>query len=178
MSATQPAPVPAPMPVPRTTSTEIQVELGTEANPLVVRWTASGQRGEKRFERRHCYAVLTPDGAVLIDPSEPAEADRRRWEQLIMPGGRPPIATLLTSSWHERSCYVLRERYGIPVWLPAAGAANVEEARDARRTTSSTPRPRCPAACGPLPSPPPPGGTPSSAGRRPPARASSSPATP
>jgi glyoxylase-like metal-dependent hydrolase (beta-lactamase superfamily II) len=75
--------------------------------------------------------VLTPDGAVLIDPSEPAEADRRRWEQLVMPGGRPPIATLLTSSWHERSCYVLRDRYGIPVWLPAAGAADMDEAHDA-----------------------------------------------
>jgi hypothetical protein len=31
------------------------------------------------------------------------------------------VATVLTSDWHERGCYALRERWGTPVWAPAAG---------------------------------------------------------
>ena len=130
---------PAPQPSPQPYATDIHVELGTDARPVLVRWSAGGQDGEAADLPYHCYALMTPDGTVLIDPSDAAPATLARWESLVLPGGRRPIATVLTNSWHERSSYVLRDRYGIPVWLPAAGAADMEGAPDHLVPSSTSP---------------------------------------
>ena len=96
--------------------TTTHVELGTAARPVLIRWCsrrASG--GGATFDS---YALLTGDGPVLVEPRLPAPpADAPVWDLL----GAPPVATLVTNDWHERSCYAVRERWGTPVWAPAAG---------------------------------------------------------
>jgi hypothetical protein len=69
------------------------------------------------------YAVRTGAGPVLIDPEVAAPGD---WRCLLALMGQRPVATALTSAWHERAAYRLRDAHGIPVWAPAAGAAELE----------------------------------------------------
>jgi hypothetical protein len=64
------------------------------------------------------YALPSDGGPVLIDPQVTSTAV---WDRLVALTGRQPVAAVLTSRWHERSAYWLRERFGMPVWLPAAG---------------------------------------------------------
>ena len=90
------------------------VELGTSAQPVLVRWSTWGTR----HGNYDSYAVILPEGPVLIDPVDPlAESGGELWPLL----GRPPQATVLTNDYHERDAYVIRERWGTPVWAPAAG---------------------------------------------------------
>jgi glyoxylase-like metal-dependent hydrolase (beta-lactamase superfamily II) len=90
------------------------VELGTATRPLLVRWTC----WLPVAATSESYALLTAEGPILIDPREPAEAEADSLWALL---GQPPVATVLTNDWHERDAYLLRERFGAPVWAPAAG---------------------------------------------------------
>ena len=96
--------------------TIVRVELGTEAHPVLIGWclwhTGDLSGGE------HSYAALTEAGPVLIDPNAPTGAAAARLWGLL---DRPPVATVLTSDWHERDAYRLRAQWGAPVWGPAAG---------------------------------------------------------
>ena len=70
-----------------------------------------------------CFAIRTPQGPVLIDPHVP-DSESVEWVAGLM--GQPPVASVLTASWHERSAYAIRDRYGAPVWLPRAGVPEME----------------------------------------------------
>ena len=95
--------------------TDIYVDLGTEGEPALVRWSAPSLSGASRHEG---YALVTADGPVIIDPPAP---DADGGDRLVSLLGARPVATVLTNDWHERSCYALRERWDTPVWAPAAG---------------------------------------------------------
>src|SRR5438034_4483814 len=96
--------------------TLLSVELGTAAAPALVRW-CTWQPPWGQWGHNDSYALLTPGGPVLVDPEEPApEAAADLWRLL----GRPPVATLLTTDWHERGSDALRARGGVPIWAPAA----------------------------------------------------------
>jgi glyoxylase-like metal-dependent hydrolase (beta-lactamase superfamily II) len=111
---------------------EIRVERGSEAAPFLVRWTSYGALSGKRIQPHHCYALATPDGPVLIDPEEVPPAAWAGFESLLrrLGSGQAPVATLLTSSWHERAAYRFRERLGTPVWLPRGGQPDAEGTPD------------------------------------------------
>jgi len=59
--------------------------------------------------------LKTSSGWVLIDPHKPDIRAVERLSQLIYD---LPIATVLTSDGHERSCYELRTQFNIPIWGP------------------------------------------------------------
>ena len=105
--------------------TQVWIESGTEEAPGLVRWSSKGPVRGGRAAGRLSYALRTPDGTVFIDPEwwSPDEADRLAGlvERMGTPG-----AGVVTSSWHERASYLFGEHYGIPVWLPRAGTAEME----------------------------------------------------
>ena len=92
---------------------DLYVELGTAEAPALLRLNVDPGGG-----RHQGYAVIGPDGAVLVDPPLPSEPGVNRLLRLL---SSAPRATVLTSDWHERASYLLRERWGTPVWAPAAG---------------------------------------------------------
>ena len=97
--------------------TRLSVVLGTDEAPLLVRWCTWAPPWQQ-WGHNDSYALCTADGPLLIDPEAPApETDDLLWRL----AGAPPVATLLSTDWHERDAYVLRERFGIPVWAPATG---------------------------------------------------------
>ena len=110
------------MPAPPTTPpTKVDVLAQTAEDsslPTLVRWS-TWTKG-MFFD---CFAIRTPLGPVLVDPQVPA-AESVEWVSDLM--GRPPVATVLTASWHERSAYAIRDHYGAPVWLPRAGVPEME----------------------------------------------------
>ena len=111
--------------------TQLHVELGTPSAPALVRWTSRYSTDQHAFAGRHCYALQTPDGVVLIDPDRVTPAAAAEFGALLDrmshgSHGRPPVAIVLTNSWHERAAYRFRDRLGVPVWLPAWGTAEME----------------------------------------------------
>ena len=102
--------------------TTIGVEAGDQSNPVIVRWSTWVPRG-RGGQCYDAFALRTPVGWVLVDPVDPGPDAIERLESLI---DREPVATLLTSAWHERAAYRARERYGPPVWAPRAGTAELE----------------------------------------------------
>jgi hypothetical protein len=97
-------------------TTRISLLLRDGDRPSLVRWCTWDPPWQAEGENTS-YALLTAAGPVLIDPEAPApEEDGRLWGLL----GRPPVATVLTTGDHERDAYRLRERFGAPVWAPAA----------------------------------------------------------
>ena len=98
------------------------VVLGPDG-PEVVWWSTRMTYGGSH----ESYALLTKDGAVLVDP-EVVPADVLA--QIESVSGRPPVATVLTGAWHERAAYRLRERFGTPVWAPRAGVGELQGAPD------------------------------------------------
>src|SRR6266540_1456197 len=94
----------------------VAVELGTEDRPVLVRWSTIWRPG--RYSPFDSYALRTKDGWVLIDPEEPTSAAMDRLEDLIR---QEPVATVLTSDGHERSCYAARAQWGASVWGPTTG---------------------------------------------------------
>ena len=107
--------------------TRVTIELGTEADPVVVRWCTRRvlHLDDPQLPVRpgtvgvfDSYALHTPDGWVLVDPEQPtATAAARLWALI----GPRPVATLLTNDWHERDAYAFRAARGAPVWAAAAG---------------------------------------------------------
>jgi hypothetical protein len=59
---------------------------------------------------------------VLIDPVDPGDAALDRLRSIV---GRDPVATVLTSAWHERDAYQARGEWGTPVWAPEAGTSEL-----------------------------------------------------
>ncbi len=108
--------------------TQLHVELGTSSAPALVRWTSRYPADQHAFAGRHCYALQTPDGLVLVDPDRVTPAAAAAFGALLdrMSHGRPPVAIVLTNSWHERAAYRFRDRLGVPVWLPAWGTEEME----------------------------------------------------
>ena len=100
-------------------------EMSDRDGPVVVRWTAPVWWGEpfNEYGRDVCYAVRTPEGVILIDPTVPPRALLGELERFW---GEGPAAILLTSSWHERNCYVFRQLYGSEIWSSRPGAAENE----------------------------------------------------
>ncbi len=92
----------------------VVIELGTETEPFLVRWSIL-LASYSPFES---YALCTEEGWVLIDPEEPEAQAKEHLCDLI---SDIPIASVLTSDGHERACYMIRERWGIPVWAPVVG---------------------------------------------------------
>ena len=113
---THPAPPAVPAPEPRTPASRIVVELGSESNPLLIRFCIAGSEGI--FGTLDGYALRTTAGWVFIDPPRPTTAIAERLSRLVT---EAPIATLLTSDGHERFCYALRQQWGTPVWGPTPG---------------------------------------------------------
>ena len=61
------------------------------------------------------YVVVTPEGTILVDP--PFSSDGELQE---LPGGREPVAALLTNHFHIRSAGKFRTEFGCHVYLHVA----------------------------------------------------------
>jgi glyoxylase-like metal-dependent hydrolase (beta-lactamase superfamily II) len=97
--------------------TRVAVELGTEAEPLLIRFSiAPPPTGISSFDS---YALRTEAGWIFVDPVQPTRDAAERLACLIR---ARPVATVLTSDCHERFCYAVREQWGAPVWGPTPGA--------------------------------------------------------
>ncbi len=123
----------------RERSTGLIVELEVDNRPVLVR--VESQRFNERngtFGTRHGYLLLTPEGAVLIDPVEATPDRRAEHDAFVLAGGAPPLGTVLTNSWHERGSYLLRERLGSAGWMPAAGVAEKDGEPDHLYDATST----------------------------------------
>jgi glyoxylase-like metal-dependent hydrolase (beta-lactamase superfamily II) len=111
-------PEPPVQPIASVDGTLFRVELASNGRRSLIRW--STPVAPQIYD---AYALPSDGGPVLIDPQVASTAV---WDQLVTLLERRPVATVLTSSWHERSAYWLREQFGIPVWLPAAGTQEME----------------------------------------------------
>ena len=111
------------------TGTRLVIETGSEEQPEVVRWMAWRPGVENGLvvagftQLLQSYALITSEGTVLIDPTEPISSAMPRFEALT---GRAPRAVVCTSSWHERDAYWFREHYGVTVYAPKYGADDLE----------------------------------------------------
>ena len=123
----------------RELSTGLTVELEAKGRPVLVR-VDSHRFNESygTFGARRGYMLFTSEGVVLIDPSEVTPDRRAQHDALVRAGGAPLIGTILTSSWHERGSYLLRERLGSEVWMPAAGVEEMEGEPDHLYDATST----------------------------------------
>jgi hypothetical protein len=92
--------------------TRVDVVLGTEARPHLIRWAVTQS---ERYSPFVSYALRTTGGWVLVDPEAPDDPSTERLRHLV---DSRPVATVLTSDGHERACYQARERWGTPVWGP------------------------------------------------------------
>jgi hypothetical protein len=107
----------------RTQQSRVHVELGTEAQPALVRFSSAWLPGS--ISSLDSYALRTTAGWVLVDPLDPTADGAARLRRLI---GERLVATILTSDGHERDCYAARERWGTPVWGPTLGEAQRDAA--------------------------------------------------
>jgi hypothetical protein len=100
-----------PEPQPTTTAS---IVLGTQKRPQLIRWTTWWASPGSEDS----YALVTPDGPVVIDPETPTAEGEARLLALL---GGPPKAIVLSNDMHERAAYDFREKWGAPVWGPAYG---------------------------------------------------------
>ncbi|HEU5315467.1 MAG TPA: MBL fold metallo-hydrolase, partial [Chloroflexota bacterium] len=98
---------------PRTST--VSVILGTDERPQLIRWTTWWDSPGSWDS----YALMTPDGPVLVDPEGLTSDGERRLLELTK--GATPRASVLTNDMHERGAYDAREKWGAPVWGPAYG---------------------------------------------------------
>jgi hypothetical protein len=98
--------------------TRVVVELGTETEPVLIRFSTCVRRGT--FGTADSYALRAAAGWIFVDPAQPTPDGADRLRRLI---GEPPVATVLTSDGHERFCYAVRAQWGTPVWGPQPGTA-------------------------------------------------------
>lgn len=99
-----------------TRKSRVAIELGTESDPILIRCATMWGR----YSPFESYILNATEGWVLIDPERPDAPAKNRLLQLIP---EQPIATVLTSDGHERSCYDIREQWGVPVWGPEYSSA-------------------------------------------------------
>ncbi|MBI3970746.1 MAG: hypothetical protein HY332_05605 [Chloroflexi bacterium] len=100
-----------------TRHSRLSIELGTQWRLELIRWSTIWRPGG-RYSPFESYALRTAGGWVLVDPEQPSAEVEARLRDLI---DEEPAATVLTSDMHERAGYLARERWGTPVWAPAAG---------------------------------------------------------
>jgi hypothetical protein len=108
-------------------SSTLHVELGPASAPLLIRWSTWERSTSIAACTQESFALLTEDGPVLVDPDT---GDASSLERIVTLLGGLPVATLLATGMHERSCYALRERWGIPVWAPRTAAPLLEGSPD------------------------------------------------
>lgn len=77
--------------------------------PEILHWTVPDDRIGYRSD---AYAVVTPEGTVLVDPLP--------LEDSLLPRLGRIRAVCLTASFHQRACWRFREASGAPVWAPEA----------------------------------------------------------
>ena len=122
--------VPVADPVQQPWLTDVEVVLGTDARPELVRWSSLYPRTNGTADG---YALRTADGLVLVDPVDVAPRDAPRLGALLsrMAGGAPPAASVLTYTLHERAAGRIRRGHGTPVWAPHGRQEELDEAPDA-----------------------------------------------
>ena len=98
----------------RPATSTVAVLLGTEERPQLIRWTTWWDSPGSWDS----YALVTPDGPVLIDPETLTPGAEERLLGLL---GTTPKVTVLTNDMHERGAYGYREKWGAPVHAPAYG---------------------------------------------------------
>ena len=95
--------------------TRISVEVGTESNPKIVRWSTWGNGP---FQQS--YALFSKDGIALVDPVRPkVEAAVDHLDRLFDQG---VAAVISTTPFHERHIFWFRQRYGAAVHIPDRAA--------------------------------------------------------
>lgn len=99
----------------RPTTSTLAVLLGTEDKPILIRWTTWADSPGSHDS----YALVTPDGPVLIDPETLTPEGE---EKLLALLGTTPKVTVLTNDMHERAAYDYRAKWGAPVHAPAYGS--------------------------------------------------------
>jgi glyoxylase-like metal-dependent hydrolase (beta-lactamase superfamily II) len=104
----------------------VDILVGTAGYPRLLRWTMSWPREDGGVRKWHSYALTTSDGPVLIDPVMPDGKTMSQLEAHIEQMGGYPAASILTNDMHERSAYVARTQYSVPVWAPKAGEGEYE----------------------------------------------------
>jgi glyoxylase-like metal-dependent hydrolase (beta-lactamase superfamily II) len=69
-----------------------------------------------------CFYYEGWEGIALVDPLVPADDEERFWKALDLDVERygMPVAVVLTSAYHERSAWIMHERYRAAVWAPTA----------------------------------------------------------
>jgi glyoxylase-like metal-dependent hydrolase (beta-lactamase superfamily II) len=87
--------------------------------PWLYHWTVPDDRIDNF--RSDAYAVLTPEGQVLIDPLPLTDTTLATLENVA--------AIYLTGGQHQRSAWRYRKAFGVPVYAPE-GAAELEEEPD------------------------------------------------
>ena len=96
--------------------TRIQTEVGADERPESVRWITWGGGPLKQS-----YALISTEGAVLIDPVRPIRPDKTSalpssiFKQYT---GHKHLAIICTTALYERSIYWFRENYDIPIYVP------------------------------------------------------------
>ncbi len=86
-------------------------------NPWLYHWTISDDRIDNF--RSDAYAVLTPEGKVLIDPLPLTD-------EVLAEIGKV-AAICLTGSQHQRSAWRYRKAFGVPIYAPDGAVALEEE---------------------------------------------------
>ncbi|MFB0517177.1 MAG: MBL fold metallo-hydrolase [Candidatus Neomarinimicrobiota bacterium] len=87
--------------------------------PWLYHWTVPDDRIDNY--RSDAYAVLTPEGLILIDPLPLTDKAQATLENVA--------AIYLTGGQHQRSAWRYRNALGVPVYAPE-GAAELEEEPD------------------------------------------------
>lgn len=94
----------------------------------LITWTAKGLLGLPL----RSYAYRQGDVVVWVDPAWPEARDAER----VMAFGAPQHV-LLTTGLHDRDAEAIRERHGIPVWVPEKGGERFVKRPDHRYTWQS-----------------------------------------
>src|SRR5688572_1451653 len=97
------------------TVSRVTVELGTEDEPVLVRFCVGRRPATGTVVS---YAARTTVGWIFIDPVRPTAEGADRLRRLVR---ERPVATVLTNDGHERFCYAVRQQWGTPVWGPKPG---------------------------------------------------------
>ena len=93
--------------------TRIGVEVGSEREPEIVRWTVWGNG-----DLQQSFLLLTKDGAVLVDPVEPTSKDALAALRAYAGGSFRAIVN--ASALHERGVEFFKKRFKVPLYGPQA----------------------------------------------------------
>ncbi len=112
----------------------VNVEIGTPAQPQLVRWSIwyppGSDRGGKRGTVYESYLLRVSGGFVLIDPARPPSSAEGHLRAIAEATGGAPLGSILTNDMHERDAYSVRREFGVLVWAPMAGQGDYEGTPD------------------------------------------------